>query len=109
MVDQSLPFLINLSLSDRGHDAFTERGRETLRALDISVQRRVKTALKQELSKQPTLGKPLLTPLEGFLSFSVGDYRIIYSVDATQLVVYRVGHRDRVYELMAKQLRRISS
>ena len=85
---------------------FTERGRETLRALDISVQRRVKTALKQEIAKTPTLGKPLLTPLEGFLSFSVSDYRIIYTYDGAQLIVYRIGHRHNVYDRMAQQLRR---
>jgi len=83
---------------------FTETGRETLRALDISVQRRVKAALKRKLANTPTLGKRLFEPLVGFLSFSVGDYRVIYTYDRTQLIVYRVGHRDHVYELMTKQV-----
>lgn len=83
---------------------FSEVGRETLRALDISVQRRVKAALKDEIAKNPSVGKRLLAPLGGFSSFAIGDYRIIYTFDSTDLIVHRVRHRTDVYELMTAQV-----
>ena len=82
---------------------FTEKGRDTLRALDILVQRRVKAAVKT-LARKPGLGKRLLGRLEGFLSYPIGKYRVIYSFNDTHLIVHRTGHRGDVYEKMVEHV-----
>ena len=44
--------------------------------------------------------KHLTGPLKGWSRFRMGDYRIIYQVDAAKQVVYvvRIAHRKEAYE-----------
>jgi len=44
--------------------------------------------------------KPLVGPLKGLFRFRVGDYRIVYQIDADSEVVYvvRIAHRKGAYD-----------
>ena len=44
--------------------------------------------------------KPLVGPLKGLFRFRVGDYRIIYQIDAEKKLVYivRIVHRREAYQ-----------
>ena len=44
--------------------------------------------------------KPLLGPLKGLFRFRIGDYRIVYWIDAGNKTVYvvRIVHRKEAYE-----------
>jgi len=59
---------------------------------------RIKNAL-ESLGSNPFLGKPLKNKLKGKYSLRVGVYRIIYSVDKSEITVYilDIGHRREVY------------
>jgi mRNA interferase RelE/StbE len=72
------------------------RGR---RKLSDEVARRVVEAVKEILT-DPYVGAPLSEPLKGFWRARVGDYRIIYEVDAggNRVVFHSVGHRRQIYE-----------
>ncbi|MCP5053135.1 MAG: type II toxin-antitoxin system RelE/ParE family toxin [bacterium] len=61
---------------------------------------RILKAVKEKLLPDPRTGK-LLTGYEGELwSFRVGDYRVLYNFDESQLIilVIRIGHRREVYK-----------
>ncbi|MBI2619866.1 MAG: type II toxin-antitoxin system RelE/ParE family toxin [Ignavibacteriales bacterium] len=49
------------------------------------------------LQESPEVGKRLVGPLKGMWSLRVGDYRIIYEVGKTVVVVLTVNHRKEVY------------
>jgi mRNA interferase RelE/StbE len=51
------------------------------------------------LVDSPAIGIPLHGDLRGRRKYRVGDYRIIYSIEKNQLVIYvlRVAHRKESY------------
>jgi len=51
------------------------------------------------LKSNPFLGKPLKDKLKGKYSLRVGIYRIIYSVEKRELIIYilDIGHRREIY------------
>ena len=71
-----------------------------LRKLDKQVARRIKAAT-EDLRKDPRPhGVTQLTDRHGWLRIRVGDYRIIYEVRDSELLVLiiQVGHRGHVYD-----------
>lgn len=62
------------------------------------VFKRVDAALEM-LKTGPFLGKPLKDRLKGKYSLRVGVYRIIYSIEKQELIIYilDIGHRREIY------------
>ena len=62
-------------------------------------QRRLSAAF-DALQKEPRAGKPLRGELKGYWSYRVGVYRVIYTIEASEIVVciLRIQHRKEVYE-----------
>lgn len=77
--------------------------RDALRALaklDKPVRRRVQAAIEALGEQQPRPhGVIALQGLPGAYRIRVGDYRVIYTIDAGRLVVLVVdlGHRREIY------------
>ncbi len=55
--------------------------------------------VEKELAKNPEAGKPLTGPYKGLWKYRLGDYRIIYTIERSKLVVFvlRIRHRKDVY------------
>lgn len=51
------------------------------------------------LRKEPLSGKKLMGELKGLRSLRVGDYRVIYCVIASKILiqVIKIGHRREIY------------
>ena len=79
---------------------------EILRHLPPDLKRAIKSAL-QALSRDPTLGEPLMRELEGLWKYRVRRFRIVYSVERGNRVlrVFAVGHRRTIYETVAASVR----
>lgn len=80
---------------------FTEKAENSFSKLDKAVQKRVVKKLK-EISKHENpkdTGKALTGNLTGLWRYRVGDYRIICSIEQTEIVilVVDVNHRRQVY------------
>lgn len=73
--------------------------------LNPEIKKAIKAALKQ-LSKSPHLGKPLQEELNGFWTYKVLRYRVIFKVDTQKkmIVVWGIGHRSDVYESLGEYL-----
>ena len=56
-------------------------------------------AVLKTLQSNPFLGKPLKHRLKGKYSLRVGVYRIIYSIEKQELIIYilDIGHRREIY------------
>ena len=69
-------------------------------ALPKSIKRQIRRAIETKLATHPfELGKPLRYSLRGARRLRVGDYRIIYRIEAPDVVlVVKIGHRREVYE-----------
>ena len=70
-----------------------------LKALPQALQRKALDFVENALAIDPYVGKPLTGPFKGLFKYRVGDYRIIYSVERSRLIVFvlRIRHRKDVY------------
>jgi mRNA-degrading endonuclease RelE of RelBE toxin-antitoxin system len=61
---------------------------------------RIRAAIEQKLAEHPIeLGKPLRYSLRGARRLRVGDWRIVYPIEAPDVVlIAKIGHRKDVYE-----------
>ncbi len=70
-------------------------------ALPKTMRKSIKTAIEERLMLDSIgFGKPLQYSLKGYRRLRVGDYRIVYRIEADEKVVYIVAikHRKDVYE-----------
>ena len=69
-----------------------------IRGLHPEIKRKIKGSLHMLLT-EPHAGKPLLEELEGFRSFRVSRFRIIYQTASKgEILVIAIGPRERIYE-----------
>ncbi|HEY1097198.1 MAG TPA: type II toxin-antitoxin system RelE/ParE family toxin [Alphaproteobacteria bacterium] len=59
----------------------------------------IKKAIEERLMTDPvSFGKPLRYSLKGHRRLRVGDYRIVYRIDAKTVTIIAIKHRKNVYE-----------
>jgi mRNA interferase RelE/StbE len=69
-----------------------------IKKCDKPVRNRIIKSLRK-LEDEPESGKPLTSILAGLWSLRIGDYRAIYQIKNSELivVVIKIGHRKNVY------------
>ena len=77
---------------------FVPSAAKDFRALQADLSLRIIRAFDR-IKAEPEVGKPLQGPYRGLRSYRVGDWRIVYRIDADSKIVliYRIGHRRDVY------------
>ncbi|MBI3004851.1 MAG: type II toxin-antitoxin system RelE/ParE family toxin [Ignavibacteriales bacterium] len=51
----------------------------------------------QSMENNPRSGKPLIGVLKGKWSPRVGDYRVMYQIQKSEVIVLTINHRKEVY------------
>jgi mRNA interferase RelE/StbE len=74
----------------------SNRFRRDLLRLPADAHRRVLTAL-ETLEQNPYEGTKLTNVTLGAWRIRVGEYRIRYDIEGTQVLLYRVRHRRDIY------------
>ena len=71
-----------------------------LRKLDSQKARRIKSTTEALRTEPRPPGVKALTGQRGWLRIRVGDYRIVYEVRDSELVVLviQIGHRSQIYD-----------
>ena len=71
-----------------------------LRKLDSQIARRIKSITETLRTEPRPPGVKALTGQRGWLRIRVGDYRIVYEVRDSELVVLviQIGHRSQIYD-----------
>lgn len=80
---------------------YTESAVKEILALDGTIKKIIKKAIEDKLMADPLkFGLPLRRNLSGLFKLRVGNYRIIYQIKKTEVIVLvvSVGHRRMVYE-----------
>ncbi|MFH1857247.1 MAG: type II toxin-antitoxin system RelE/ParE family toxin [Candidatus Omnitrophota bacterium] len=66
--------------------------------LPKNIKTRIKKAIESRLVVDPVkFGEPLRRSLQGCRKLRVGDYRIIYKIDKSNIIILKIGHRKEVY------------
>ena len=71
--------------------------------LSATAKERIKAAIETKLMSSPDLfGKPLRRSLRGYRSMRVGDYRVIYRIEAEKKIVkvFVIRHRSVAYKVV---------
>lgn len=79
---------------------------EMYHTLHPDTRKQIKATLA-ELIQTPHRGKALQNELAGFRSLKIKRYRIVYQVDdpGRTVVIYAVGHRRDIYEVISELVR----
>jgi mRNA interferase RelE/StbE len=88
-------------VTDRHYELrFRPAALRQLRKLDTQIARRIKGATEALRVEPRPPGVKALTGQHGWLRIRVGDYRIVYEVRDSELVVLviQIGHRSEVYD-----------
>jgi mRNA interferase RelE/StbE len=71
-------------------------------SLSNVVRVRIKKAIENKLLTHPqTFGEPLRGSLVPLWKLRVGDYRIVFEVEADKVSIHAIGHRKRIYTRIA--------
>lgn len=68
-----------------------------LKKLSKSEANHILDQIEQELSKKPESNPVLKGQFAGLRKFRVGEYRVIYALLRTDVLILRIGHRKNVY------------
>jgi len=75
--------------------------REHIPHLPPTIRIRIKQAIEQRLAVDPVgLGKPLRYSFAGHRRLRVGDYRVVYRIEAERktVIIVAIKHRKDIYE-----------
>ncbi len=76
---------------------YTERAARDIRALDPGTKARIGHALRRLEQDPGRNSKRLTQPALGTFRYRIGDYRVIFDILGSDLVILRVGHRSTIY------------
>ncbi len=68
-----------------------------LKKLAKTEATRILNQIEKELSRNPESYPVLKGKFAGLRKFRIGDYRIIYAILGTDIIILRIGHRKEVY------------
>ncbi len=73
--------------------------RQDIPDLPAAAKRQIRRAIDRKLGTHPVeFGKPLRYSFKGARRLRVGDYRVIYTIEPSDVVVIvKIGHRREVY------------
>ena len=75
----------------------TRRAKNDLEALPAAVREAVLETLASIAIQPEVEGKRLVGRLEGLWSARVGNYRVLYTIEATGVIVRAIRHRAAAY------------
>jgi mRNA interferase RelE/StbE len=76
---------------------YTQRGERDLAKLDIKTKERIGKTLLRFQEEPLKYAEKFSDPILGSFRFRIGDYRIIFDIGKSEIVVLRVGHRKEIY------------
>lgn len=79
---------------------YTRRAVKDIEKLDWSVKQRIGRTLLRYESDPIKYAEPLTDAALGSYRFRIGDYRVVFDLEGSDIVVLRVGHRRELYKRM---------
>lgn len=78
--------------------------RDDIAAIGGKEQSQIRQAIEKKLQHQPVIyGKPLQHSLRGLRSLRVGDYRVVFQLNSTEVYIVLIAHRSVVYKKAQKR------
>ena len=72
--------------------------RDDIPNITSSWRTRVRNAIEEKLTISPDFfGKPLRRSLKGYRKLRVGEYRVVFRIQGTKVLILAILHRSIVY------------
>jgi len=72
--------------------------------IDLRTKTRIKKAIETRLMTAPhQYGEPLRKTLKGYWKLRVGDYRVVFKVVKSEVLILGIIHRKNVYDKIKKR------
>ena len=66
---------------------------------------KIKSAIVEKLTAHPDVyGRPLRRSLRGYRKLRVGDYRVVFRIEAAFVKIFAIAHRSVVYTIMKHRI-----
>jgi mRNA interferase RelE/StbE len=76
---------------------YTRRAERDIVKLDPAARERIGRALLRFRQSPLAHAEALIDSSLGSYRFRIGDYRVVFDLEGTEIVVLRVGHRREIY------------
>jgi len=76
---------------------YTQRALRDIRKLDQSTKKRIGRRLLRYEEDPLKYAEKLIDSRLGTYRFRIGDYRVVFDLEGSEIVVLRVGHRKEIY------------
>lgn len=80
---------------------YLESVKDDLRFISKGDKQKIRKAIESKLVNNPIeFGKPLQYSLKGLRRLRVGDFRVIFQIDAKAnlVLIVKIGHRKDIYD-----------
>jgi mRNA interferase RelE/StbE len=78
---------------------------QDLKKISAANRKRIARSIETRLATTPErFGAPLTGSLRGYWKLRVGDYRVVFKVDADEVWILAVVHRRDVYDRASRRL-----
>ncbi len=80
---------------------YLEGVKDDLRSISKGDKQKIRKAIETKLVNNPIeFGKPLQYSLKGLRRLRVGDFRVVFQIDATAnlVLIVKIGHRKDIYD-----------
>lgn len=73
--------------------------------LSADWRKKIRGAIEAKLMTKPEVyGKPLRRSLKHYRKLRVGDYRVVFRIEAQQVKIFIIQHRSKVYTNVNKRV-----
>jgi mRNA interferase RelE/StbE len=77
---------------------YTNRAAKDIQKLPLEIKKRIGKVLIRYQQDPLRYSEALRDPKLGTYRFRIGDYRVIFDLEVSDIVVLRVGHRRDIYK-----------
>ncbi len=77
---------------------YTQRAIKDIRKLEQNTKKRIGQALVRYEEDPLKYAENLIDPRLGTYRFRIGDYRVVFDLEGSEIIVLRVGHRRDIYK-----------
>ena len=77
---------------------------EDLRQIDAPTRKKIRNAIETKLAVRPEIfGRPLRQSLVGLRVLRVGNYRVVFQLKKSEVLVILIGDRNSIYKEAQKR------
>ena len=76
----------------------TRRALKDFESIEKDARKRIAAKLREYTEEPLKYAQKLINQKIGSYRFRIGDYRVIFDIDAENIVILRIGHRKSIYK-----------